>query len=139
IVSALLISFIYIQNIPITAMSGGAERVQVIIRARGKSLKRLKELGALRGGIVKKEFKMVGGIVMELPAGSISGMKTDPEIESISPDRETFPLMDVTAQTVGANAAWESFDVDGSGIGVAIIDSGINDHEDLTSNKNNGS
>ena len=40
--------------------------------------------------------------------------------------------MDQTAETVGAVAARQEFDVDGAGVGVAVIDSGITAwHDDL--------
>ena len=65
-------------------------------------------------------------------AGAYSGIQrryleqiaNDPDVENISADNAVFGSLDNTAGAVGAQAAW-SKGLFGSGIGVAVIDSGV--------------
>ncbi len=54
----------------------------------------------------------------------------NPVVTYISPNRAVSGSLDITTQTVGANVAWQS-GWTGTGIGVAVIDSGIYAHDDL--------
>jgi serine protease AprX len=57
----------------------------------------------------------------------------DPNVAFISPNRPVKSLMDYTSVTVGANIA-RSLGFEGAGVGVAVIDTGIAPHKDLTDN-----
>jgi len=61
---------------------------------------------------------------------ALKELASDDEVVRISPDRPVKALLDYAAPTVGADLAWQS-GWDGSGIGVAVIDSGINPALDL--------
>jgi serine protease AprX len=56
----------------------------------------------------------------------------------MSPNRALSGTLDVTTQTVGANAAWQS-GWNGTGVGVAVVDSGIYAHDDLQTSSGTGS
>src|SRR6266550_3476817 len=53
------------------------------------------------------------------------------DTSKISPDRPLRATLDYTAAAVNAPLAWSS-GLDGAGVGIAIIDSGIYSHPDLT-------
>ena len=50
---------------------------------------------------------------------------SDPRVERVMVDRPAFATMERTGAAIGATLAREQFGVTGSGVGVAIIDSGI--------------
>ena len=60
---------------------------------------------------------------------ALRALANDPEVAYISPDRSLKGANDYFQETVGADVA-QSYGWDGTGIGVAVIDSGISDHPD---------
>src|SRR5580704_9779247 len=107
--------------------------VDVIIQFKSvPSKNQLKQLGPY--GQVKKQFASLNAIHMTLPVSLVKVLATLPWISYITPNRPTTGSLDIVTQTVNAPMAWAT-GLDGSGIGVAIIDSGIASKRDLmTSN-----
>jgi len=65
----------------------------------------------------------------------VNRIETDPAfgfVQYVSPNRPVSGSLDITAQTVGANLAWAS-GWDGTGVGIAVIDSGVAAKADLAS------
>jgi serine protease AprX len=96
----------------------------------------LSQLGPF--GQVKKQFNHVKAIHMSLPVGLIKILAQLPWISYITPDRPAKSTLDIVTQTVNAPMAW-SAGLDGSGIGVAVIDSGVYSHPDLMTSKGTAS
>src|SRR5262249_36921575 len=68
-----------------------------------------------------------------LPNAALRTLAANPLVEHIAIDRVVVGAMERTGQTVGAVAARQAFGYDGSGVGVAIIDSGVSAwHDDLS-------
>jgi serine protease AprX len=112
----------------------------IIILTNGAPSFLLKTLITLLGGTITREFTLLNGLAAIVPLGSILKISLDLSVISVTPDRPMNPLMDVTSATVGADVAQQSYGLNGSGIGVAVIDSGINgDDEDLKSGPNTAS
>jgi serine protease AprX len=108
--------------------------VQVIILTNGPVSFLLKLLIGTLGGTILREFKILYGLAVILPLGVLGTLALDLGVASITTDRPMKPLMDVTQAAVGADVAQNNYGLDGRGIGVAVIDSGINsDDEDLKS------
>lgn len=63
--------------------------------------------------------------VYTVPGDALQDLAQDPEVAYISPDRPVFPKLDLTAAAVNTSTLWNA-GWSGSGIGVAVIDSGIN-------------
>jgi serine protease AprX len=114
-----------------TSSSNGT--VDVIIQFTQVPTKQeLKLLGPF--GQVKKQFASINAIHMSVPVSQIATIASYPWVAYITPNRPTTSTLDIVAQTVNTPMAWAS-GLDGSGIGVAIIDSGVYSHPDLmTSN-----
>jgi serine protease AprX len=84
----------------------------------------------LLGGVVKGTLSLVNGVLVSLPPAILDAVAALPGVVYISPDRLNMPLLDNSAGAVNASTAWQA-GWTGSGIGVAVIDSGISNHSDL--------
>jgi serine protease AprX len=88
---------------------------------RGVSRVIVRTAGAVRGRVVK----VADTALLDLAAR--------PDVRAISLDRRVRGTMERTGPTVGAPWVWEALRLDGSGIGIAIVDSGVTSwHDDLT-------
>jgi serine protease AprX len=78
----------------------------------------------------------VGGQVALVPDAALLKLASDPEVTALTIDRPVAGAMSRTAATVGADWVRDSLGFDGSGVGVAIIDSGVtNWHDDLAAER----
>jgi serine protease AprX len=82
------------------------------------------------GGAVLGQLPIVNGLVASLDHNGIVALSNQSNVVYISKDRPLTPFFDNAAPAVNASAAWQS-NYTGSGIGVALIDSGVNSHPDL--------
>lgn len=87
------------------------------------------------GGRVKQRWENLNAEQMTLTAAEIRSFAQDPRVLAIHPDRTVRGSLDLTAAATNATVAW-SAGMDGSGIGVAVLDSGIspNDHNEPSAN-----
>jgi len=85
----------------------------------------------LTGAIITRTYSLVPAVAAIVPAPGILGILSITNVVYVSLDRVVQPLLDVSAPAVNAPAAW-NIGLGGSGIGVAVIDSGIASHPDLT-------
>jgi serine protease AprX len=85
-----------------------------------------------RGGYVKVRHAAIRGYSGRVPAGQLAALAEDPEIERVSYDSDVQAHLDVAARAVRAAQAYVSFPgVDGRGVGVAVIDTGVWMHDDV--------
>jgi serine protease AprX len=125
---------------PTTKFSGDLQRragangmVTVIVQYRqmptSSHLKSMQEGGAT----IKSKLHMIRAVTMRVPVSMLAELANNPNVAYITPDRPvslTSSNEDYTA-AVEADVAAAQFALDGTGIGVAIIDSGVADHADL--------
>ena len=64
-------------------------------------------------------------LFLRVPASSLSALAADPNVVYIPPDRILTGKLDNSAAAINASVVWRVGD-NGSGIGVAVLDSGIN-------------
>ena len=76
---------------------------------------------------------MVRSVTAKVPLSKLGELSDDDAVAYISPDRAVRSHLNNAAPAVLANYAW-SLGFDGSGIGVAVIDSGIHQVSDLQGN-----
>src|SRR5439155_24735567 len=111
-----------------------AQRVEastdVIVSASDGAIDRLV---ARYGARLKK--RVTGGAVLEATGGQIDAISQDPDTDHMAGDVTVFRMMAVTTQATGADQVWAGLDggrgFTGSGIGVALIDSGVAPHSEL--------
>ncbi|HYT65910.1 MAG TPA: S8 family peptidase [Vicinamibacterales bacterium] len=85
-------------------------------------------------GTIGRRLASVGGQVAYVPDGSLDALGRVPGVSSVSLDRRVQGTLERTGGTIGANWVRENLGFDGTGVGVAIIDSGVaNWHDDLGS------
>lgn len=109
-----------------------AQSVDVIIRyrvtpgdAHGKKL-------TDNGATVKQALNVIKATAASVPADKLEALANDPDVAFITRDRDVAQTLDYTVPTVGAGLA-HSYGYDGKGIGVAVLDSGIQEVQDLQS------
>ena len=91
-----------------------------------------------RGGKLRRELGLIKSGSYSMPASALADLAADPDVSYISPDRQlsstatgsSTPVLDYHTDTVNAPVAWAK-GLDGTGIGVAVIDSGIVNIPDL--------
>jgi serine protease AprX len=107
------------------------ETVQVIVQY--KQVPQAEQEGRVQrlGARLNHRLHSVKGIALTIPVNALPALEADPEVLSVSVDHPMKGLDDVSDVATGVNAAWNA-GYNGAGIGVAVIDSGINDsHPDL--------
>lgn len=88
-----------------------------------------------RGAIIRSKFNSIRAVTMHVPASMVEELAKDPNVAYITPDRvqkmTANPATEQFVTAVEADVAASAFAQDGTGIGVAVIDSGIAAHADL--------
>src|ERR1700733_1793453 len=94
-------------------------------------------LGGLVGGVVNlvdgvlnTVFSLIPAVSATLHPADVLAVSNQSNVAYISLDRPLGASLDYSAAAVGAPSAW-SYGLEGDGIGVAIIDSGVYHHPDL--------
>ena len=93
---------------------------------------------AVRGlrGTIGRRLASVDGQVADVPDTELSALARLPGVSGVSLDRRVVGTMERTGATIGSNWVRESLGFDGTGIGIAVIDSGVaNWHDDLGSGR----
>jgi serine protease AprX len=83
-----------------------------------------------RGGTIKDDLSFIKALHASIPASQLDDLSQDSEVTYISPNRPIQAALNNTTGAVLANYPW-SLGLDGAGIGVAVIDSGVRAVEDL--------
>ena len=98
-----------------------------------QSLASLRPIVAQAGGKFHRTLSLINADVIELPNAALSKVASHPLVARVALDRPLVGAMERTGATVGATAVRQELGYDGSGVGVAIIDSGVTSwHDDLT-------
>jgi serine protease AprX len=109
-----------------------SNQIQVIIEAPSSVVDRL---AADYGVTVHK--RLFAGAVLSGTAQQITALSTDPQVTSLALERQVAATQTVETRATGADLVWPAplqlfgGGVDGFGVGVAIIDSGIAPHPDF--------
>ncbi|AOT70542.1 S8 family peptidase [Geosporobacter ferrireducens] len=82
------------------------------------------------GGKVKYVLPLIGAVAAEIPASQIERLSLEHEVEYINHDSNVFKCMDVASLAVESDYVNES-GYTGKGIGVAVIDTGVINHDDF--------
>ncbi|MGA2599815.1 MAG: S8 family peptidase [Bryobacteraceae bacterium] len=80
--------------------------------------------------VVNQVFSIIDAASLSLTGSAIVNLATQSNVKYISLDRSLTATLDYSTAAVNAPVAWSS-GLDGTGVGVAVIDSGIYPHPDL--------
>jgi serine protease AprX len=81
-----------------------------------------------QGGLLRTKLDVIKGAHYSVPVDALSTLAGDPDVAYIAPNRPlsgATSTLDFTPETVNAPGAWQQWSLDGTGIGVAVIDSGV--------------
>jgi serine protease AprX len=87
------------------------------------------------GGKVVSEFKSVRQGVYLMSGSAAQTLSQDPSVKFISPDRKVKKKLATTAATINAAQSWAN-GYTGNGVGVAVLDSGMNVDDNLGATPN---
>src|SRR5712691_7546530 len=82
------------------------------------------------GGAILGQLPLINGVVALLDGNGIQNLSNQSNFVYISADRPLAPTLSNAASAINAEFAWQS-NYTGAGIGIALIDSGVNSHPDL--------
>src|SRR5438067_5810890 len=116
----------------------GNSPVDVIVQFRIKPTAAHYNFLAANGGKFKskKALRHLNSVALRLSPKALALMEVHPDVAYVSADRHVKRAADVAAPAVLADIAAQQYGLDGSGVGVAVIDSGVSDHVDLHSSTN---
>src|SRR5436190_5353501 len=105
----------------------------VVVRAmNAAALGSVDSLIQLGGGTLGRPLSIITGRAARVPNASLPSLASSALVRHLSLDRLVFGAMERTAKTIGAAAVRSELGYDGSGVGVAVIDSGVTPwHDDL--------
>jgi serine protease AprX len=129
-----------------SAANDPGKLVEVIVQKSAKTDAPDRMVQSL-GGTVTRQLNIINAFVAEIPAGAISKLATSGDIRTITPDAAVIDtgtkteagavpsgnLISAYPQSTGASRLWNaSPNLQGQGVTVAVVDSGVNgNHEDL--------
>ena len=83
-----------------------------------------------------RRLGLLRGQVADIPNAALEALADRPGVRAVRLDRRVTGTMERTDATIGANWVRENLGLDGAGVGVAIIDSGVTSwHDDLGSDR----
>lgn len=90
---------------------------------------------AAQGGRLKNKFEQINGAAYQIPVKVLAFLENHPDIAYVTPDRPNTPSFDqsdaAAISAITVDVARIQYGLDGSGVGVAVIDSGVFNHDDL--------
>src|SRR5256885_12400545 len=111
--------------------SSKSETVKVIVQYREVPTAVHYAMMQSRGARLHSKLHTIKGAAFTIPVSALVSLANDPEVVNVSLDHPLKGMDDYTDAAMNAGTVWNA-GYDGSGIGVAVIDSGINDnHADL--------
>jgi serine protease AprX len=114
------------------ALPTGQSRVVVVARD-GVSLSSLTLAIQLLGGTPGRLLPIINARAATLPNTALAALAASSAVQHASLDRLISGSLNRTGATIGSTAVRQEFGLDGSGVGVAVIDSGIAAwHDDLS-------
>ena len=82
------------------------------------------------GGTLRRRLPLIKGLSATVPNSALSELADSDLVQHVALDRSIVGAMERTGVTVGATGVREQLGLDGSGVGIAVIDSGVAAGED---------
>src|SRR4051812_6405388 len=114
-------------------LTAGAQSIDVIVHGSRASVALL----AARYGLTVKRY-LSSGAVLSVTAGQLDALSQDPDVDHLSTDA-LVRSSNLTTESIGADQAWQGVGslkpLSGAGVGVALIDSGIDPRHAALANR----
>lgn len=94
---------------------------------------------AARGGRMKFSLDRINAVAYRIPVKVLAWLENHPDVAYVSPDRLNKVASDDDIPAVMDDVARQQFGLDGTGVGIAVIDSGVFNHDDLQNANGTGS
>lgn len=107
----------------------------IIVLSKDIKDKKLEEEFKSHNARIKYKLDIIEAYAIEFPCKCIEKLALMPEVDFIADDATLSTLMDIARPTIGGNKA-DQYNLTGDGIGIAIIDTGVYPHADLTLEQN---
>src|SRR5438045_1754526 len=125
------------------ARGAASQRIPVIIQFKGRPGASFDAALSKSGGHVKADLVNFNSRVMELPAPAVEALAARPDVSFVSLDRTNISFGHVSLTTVAdairVTNGTNTTGLDGTGIGIAVLDSGIDTvHTAFLDRSNNG-
>ena len=109
---------------------GGIKNVRVIVQykasPRSETLARVQN----KGGRLGHRLDLIKSAAFTVPVNALAALENDPEVAHVSVDHPVHAMDEYTNAAINASTAWTS-GYTGAAIGIAVIDSGINNNYDF--------
>lgn len=116
-------------------LSKSKEEVPVIVSSKNRDSNNLSNKVFGMSGRVKYNLPLVGGIACNMNIKDVHKLSNDPNVDYICFDSKVFALLDIATQSIGCQIPYAE-GYKGEGITIAVIDTGVAPHSDLTRPKN---
>jgi serine protease AprX len=85
-----------------------------------------------RGAVLKTKLHTIKAATFRIPVSALAKLEKDPVVVYVSPDRRVqLSSYESFTSAVEADVAAQQYGFDGTGVGIAVIDSGVADHADF--------
>lgn len=98
-------------------------KIGIIVMLNGPSAKYIDDLSQY--GEISCAYEIIDAIAMKVPTTTIDDIAQLSFVDKIWPDLEVHAMLDTSVSDIGAKYVWDTYGYDGSGITIAIIDTGI--------------
>lgn len=111
--------------------SQSKEEIPVIIRYKNNFSDEIANQVSNMSSKIKYNLPVINGLACNMSLTAINELSKDPNVEYISFDSKVFALLDIATTSIHTNIPYDQ-GYTGEGITIAVIDSGVSPHYDLT-------
>ncbi len=103
----------------------------VIVKTQGAPTASHEAAIVALGGDIYRHLSIINSLAVRIPNRNLAKLAALPFVSRLSSDMEVKKNDEFTVEHSGANVAWQGMGVSGTGATVAVLDSGMKDHDDL--------
>ena len=103
----------------------------VIVRTEGAVTEKQEARLRALGGDIYRRLTIIDSLALRIPNRNLAKLAALPFVKRLSADLDVKKTDEFTVAGSGAKVAW-SYGLSGSGVGVAVVDSGVDNASDLT-------